>query len=76
LHFDTVSLLLRQARPLGRQIKAAATVTAGDFRGLRKLKESAGKRFTAGVVLYDGEVTAPFGDGLFAIPIRSLWEVV
>jgi len=61
-------------RVAGIEIKAAATVTAGDFRGLRKLKESAGKRFAAGVVLYDGEVTAPFGDRLFAVPIRSLLE--
>lgn len=63
-------------RIAGVEIKAAATVTAGDFRGLRKLKEITGKRFVAGVVLYDGEVTAPFGDGLFAVPIRSLWETV
>ena len=35
---------------------------------------SAGKRFKAGVVLYDGEATVPFGDGLYAVPIRHLWE--
>lgn len=58
----------------GIEVKAAATVTAADFRGMRKLKEAAGKRFKAGVVLYDGEVTAPFGDGLYAVPIRQLWE--
>ncbi len=58
----------------GVEVKAAATVTAKDFRGLRKLKEIAGKRFTSGVVLYDGEVSTPFGDGLFAVPIRNLWE--
>jgi len=58
----------------GIEVKAAATVTAADFRGLRKLKQAAGKRFATGVVLYDGEVTAPFGDGLFAVPIRRLWE--
>ncbi len=23
---------------------------------------------------YDGELTASFGDGLFAVPIRALWE--
>jgi len=63
-------------RVAGVEIKAAATVTASDFRGLRKLQESAGKRFAAGVVLYDGEVTAPFGDKLFSVPIRSLWETV
>lgn len=61
-------------RVAGVEVKASATVTAGDFRGLRKLKESAGQRFAAGVVLYDGEVTAPFGDRLFAVPISSLWE--
>lgn len=61
-------------RVAGVEIKAAATVMASDFRGLRKLKESVGKRFAAGVVLYDGETTAPFGDQLFAVPIRSLWE--
>ena len=61
-------------RVAGVEVKAAATVTASDFRGLRKLKESAGRRFAAGVVLYDGEVIAPFGDRLYAVPIRSLWE--
>jgi len=60
----------------GIEVKAAATVTAADFRGLRKLQESAMGRFGGGVVLYDGEMTAPFGDGLFAVPIRSLWNGV
>lgn len=58
----------------GVEVKAAATVTAADFRGLRKLKEAAGRKFTAGVVLYDGETSAGFGEGLHAIPIRTLWE--
>lgn len=58
----------------GVEVKAAATVTAADFKSLRKLQEAAGQRFVSGVVLYDGEVTASFGDGLFAVPIRALWE--
>lgn len=58
----------------GVEVKAAATVTAADFRGLRKLREAAGKRFACGVVLYDGEVSASFGDGLHAVPVRALWE--
>lgn len=58
----------------GIEVKASATVTPGDFRGLRKLKEAAGQRFKAGVVLYDGEACAGFGDGLYAVPIRMLWE--
>ncbi|MBI2466213.1 MAG: ATP-binding protein [Candidatus Rokubacteria bacterium] len=58
----------------GVEVKAAATVTAADFRGLRKLKHAAGKRFAAGVVLYDGEASVSFGGRLFAVPIRALWE--
>jgi predicted AAA+ superfamily ATPase len=58
----------------GVEVKATATVIEADFRGLRKLKNSVGKRFAGGVVLYDGEMTASFGDGLFAIPVRALWE--
>ena len=56
------------------EVKAAATVTSSDFRGLRKLKEAAGKRFTSGVVLYDGEISVGFGEGFQAVPIRLLWE--
>lgn len=58
----------------GVEVKAAATVTSADFRGLRKLKDAVGKRFAAGVVLYDGEASVGFGDGLYAVPIRALWE--
>ena len=58
----------------GVEVKAGATVKAADFRGLRKLREAAGERFAAGVVLYDGETTARFGDQLFAVPVRALWE--
>jgi predicted AAA+ superfamily ATPase len=65
----------RGARALaGVEVKAAATVTTADFRGLRKLREAAGRRFAGGVVLYDGETSASFGDGLFAVPVRALWE--
>jgi uncharacterized protein len=60
----------------GIEVKSAATVTASDFRGLKKLQEAAGERFTAGVVLYDGDRVAPFGDNLCAVPIRALWEEV
>lgn len=58
----------------GVEVKAAATVTAADFRGLRKLREAAHRRLAGGVVLYDGETSASFGDGLHAVPLRALWE--
>ncbi len=58
----------------GIEVKASATVTEADFRGLRKLQAAAGERFAVGVVLYDGESSVGFGPGLFAAPIRALWE--
>ena len=58
----------------GVEVKAAASVNEADFRGLRKLRDAAGQRFAAGVVLYDGTAATPFGDNLFAVPVRRLWE--
>jgi hypothetical protein len=68
-------VLERRGRQIaGVEVKAAATVTPADFRGLRKLAAAAGRRFAAGVVLYDGETSASFGDALYAVPVRTLWE--
>lgn len=68
-------VLDRGARGLaGVEVKAAATVVARDFRGLVQLRDAVGKRFAAGVVLYDGEAALAFGDRLFAVPIGTLWR--
>lgn len=73
--FEVDIVIERGARELvGVEVKASATVRTSDFRGLRKLQEAARRRFTCGVVLYDGETSASFGDGLFAVPIRTLWD--
>ena len=71
-----VDIVLEQghSRVAGVEVKAAATVGDADFRGLRKLRDAAGPRFAAGVVLYDGTATIDFRDGLFAVPVRRLWE--
>lgn len=58
----------------GVEVKASSTVRGRDFRGLRKLASAVGKRFAGGVVLYDGETSARFGERLHAVPIRRLWE--
>ena len=50
----------------GVEVKLGATVTSSDFRGLN----ACGKRFVAGVVIYDGETTS----FMHAVPIRLLWE--
>ena len=62
------------SRVTGVEVKAASTVHPADFRGLRKLREAAGRRFACGVVLYDGEFTVGLGDGLFAVPVSELWS--
>ena len=69
-------VLESRQRLAGIEVKASATVTSADFRGLKKMKEAAAERFAAGVVLYDGESTVSFGERLFAVPIRSLWELL
>lgn len=59
----------------GVEVKAAATISESDFRGLRKFREASGARFACGVVLYDGESTVRFAEDLFAVPIRALWSM-
>src|SRR5271157_1852230 len=58
---------------VGIEVKASATVNAGDFKGLRKLAEACGDNFKLGVVLYDGGRPVPFGDRLVAAPMSCLW---
>ncbi|MCH2557683.1 MAG: ATP-binding protein [Alcanivorax sp.] len=68
-----VDIIIEQGRQLaGIEIKAAATVTQGDFKGLKRLKDVTGERFAAGVVFYDGDTLLPFGERLFAVPIGIL----
>ena len=58
----------------GVEIKAGASIISSDFKALRKIKAAHEDRFTFGALLYDGELCASFGDGMFAVPIRMLWE--
>jgi predicted AAA+ superfamily ATPase len=73
--YEVDIVLEREGRDIaGVEVKAAATVTAADFRGLRKLRSATGERFAAGVVLYDGERSVRFAEDLFAVPIAALWS--
>jgi predicted AAA+ superfamily ATPase len=56
------------------EVKASATVSPTDFKGLRKVAQAAGKDFRLGIVLYDGDKVLPFGDGLLAAPLSCLWS--
>lgn len=72
---DEVDIVVENDRGalVGLEVKAAATVNAGDFKGLRKLAHASRNRFMLGAVLYDGESTVSFGERLFAAPISCLW---
>jgi hypothetical protein len=62
-------------RLVGIEIKASATVSAQDFKGLRTLAEAVGQRFRRGVVLYTGAEPLPFGPRLHAMPVQALWRL-
>ncbi|MFD4429729.1 ATP-binding protein [Nocardia sp. NPDC058497] len=64
----------RRGEVVGIEVKAASTVAAGDFRGLRHLAERLGDDFRAGIVLHTGQQTLPFGPKMLAVPISALWQ--
>jgi hypothetical protein len=57
------------------EVKAAATVRTEDLSGLRHLRDRLGDRFVAGLVLYTGQQTLPYGDRLRAVPLDALWRL-
>ena len=59
---------------VGIEVKASATARPGDFKGLARLKEAAGRRFACGIVLHDGDRIQRTGPRLFAMPVSVLWE--
>ena len=63
----------RVGQVAGIEVKASATVTAQDFRGLKRLAAGAGRDFVGGCLLYDGERVVRFGDRLAAVPLSALW---
>lgn len=71
-----VDLLLEGAdgRLTGVEVKAAASVTARDFKGLQHLRDTEPDRFQRGIVLYCGREVIPFRHDLFAVPISCWWS--
>lgn len=62
-------------RVAGVEVKASETVRGDDFRGLRLLQRKLEGRFVGGFVLYCGESSLSFGDGMRALPISALWRL-
>jgi predicted AAA+ superfamily ATPase len=61
-------------RLFGVEVKASATVQTNDFRHLRAFRAWAGERWAGGVVFYLGATQVPFGEGLWASPLQTLWR--
>lgn len=62
-------------RCVGIEVKAAASVGAADFKGLKVMAEAIGPKFVRGIVLYLGEHALSFGPNLYALPVESLWRL-
>ena len=61
-------------RIVGVEVKASATVSEGDFAGLRRLAAATRDSFAFGLVLYDHEHAVPFGERMAAAPLSALWS--
>jgi uncharacterized protein len=64
----------RRGKVVAIDVKAASTVRADDFRGIRHLANRVGDDLIVGVVLYTGQQTVPFGPRFRAVPISALWN--
>ncbi|MGH2361506.1 MAG: ATP-binding protein [bacterium] len=73
---DEVDLVLESpsGKLVGVEVKAAASIGDGDFKGLRTLRALAGRKFHRGILLYGGNMVVPFGEGFTALPVTSVWK--
>jgi predicted AAA+ superfamily ATPase len=56
------------------EVKARASIRAGDWRVIAKLRDRRPDAFRAGVVLYTGARTIPLGERIWAVPVSGLWS--
>ena len=61
-------------RVVGIEVKASATVRAGQAAGLRFFADALGERFHQGLLLHPGREAVPLGDRLWALPLDALWR--
>jgi len=62
-------------RVLAIEVKTGQTPKPEWFRWLTHMRDALGNRFVAGVTLYGGRDTLPFGERLLAVPMSALWEM-
>jgi len=64
----------RRGRCVAIEVKATASLTDRHLQGIRTFAELAGDRFHRGLVIYTGREVVPFGRGVYAVPLSSLWS--
>ena len=76
---NEVDLVLEQndGKIIGLEIKASASVSIHDFKGLKALADYAGDKFRYGALFYTGKDILPFTQGknvFYALPVGLLFE--
>jgi uncharacterized protein len=66
-------LVLDGGGVIGVEVKATSDPREAHTRGLRALKKRVGAAWRAGVILHTGQKGVAFGDGIFALPVSTLW---
>jgi predicted AAA+ superfamily ATPase len=57
------------------EVKSGSVVSKNDFKHIRWFKNNIAKNQNViSIILYSGEDTVSFGDGLWAVPIAALWS--
>lgn len=74
-HGEEVDIVLdARGRLVGIEVKAAASVSSDDFRGLRTMAATTGRRFHRGILFYLGDAAVAIGPKLYALPLPALWR--
>ncbi len=74
-HGEEVDVVLdARGRLVGIEVKAAASVSPDDFRGLRAMAAATGRRFHRGILFYLGDTAVAVGPQLYALPLPALWR--
>jgi predicted AAA+ superfamily ATPase len=74
-HGEEVDVVLdARGRLVGIEVKAAVSISSDDFRGLRTMAASTGRRFHRGILFYLGESAVAVGPDLYALPLPALWR--
>ncbi len=63
----------RSGRVCGVEVKAAASLTSRDSRGLKGLAAALGDDFEAGVILHTGAESVQLAEKIWALPVSALW---